>query len=100
MPEPTVKYLSVRTSPPIISSHAPLPNTKSFCTSTLQKVKSISNTVVNFLTVFAFLNGGVREIMPFVRYAAQFIDLEWKNIVAKVCATISVRGGKHIDDTI
>jgi hypothetical protein len=52
----------------------------------LQKVKSISGTVINFLTVFAFLSSGVAEIMPFVRYTAQFIDLEWNTIKAKVGA--------------
>ncbi|KAL7281799.1 hypothetical protein ACG7TL_005122 [Trametes sanguinea] len=51
MPEPSVKYLS--------------------------NVPSIAHTVINFLTALAVANGGVREILPFIRYISQYIDAEW-----------------------
>ncbi|KAF8313095.1 hypothetical protein DL93DRAFT_2203778 [Clavulina sp. PMI_390] len=49
----------------------------------LARAKSIEGMVLNFLTFFAMLNGGVREILPFVRYIAQFIDIEWSSMTAK-----------------
>ncbi|KAI0630164.1 hypothetical protein C8Q77DRAFT_1039831, partial [Trametes polyzona] len=54
MPEPSVKYLS--------------------------NVPSIAHTVINFLTALSVANGGVREILPFVRYISQYIDSEWRMI--------------------
>ncbi|KAI9068250.1 hypothetical protein FKP32DRAFT_1587835 [Trametes sanguinea] len=51
MPEPSVKYLS--------------------------NVPSVAHTVINFLTALAVANGGVREILPFIRYISQYIDAEW-----------------------
>lgn len=59
-----------------------------------QDCKSIQNAVLNFLTAFALFNNGVREILPFVRYASQFVDFEWSAIKAQnkgkgvVCAAI------------
>lgn len=35
------------------------------------------------------MSGGIREIMPFVRYAAQYVDLEWGEIRAKVGVFLS-----------
>jgi len=54
LPEPTVKYLG--------------------------NVKSISTSLLNFLTAFALFNSGVREILPFIRYLAQFIDFQWNAV--------------------
>ncbi|KAH9855102.1 hypothetical protein C2E23DRAFT_774053 [Lenzites betulinus] len=54
MPEPSVRYLS--------------------------NVPSIAHTVVNFLTALAVANGGVREILPFIRYISQYVDSEWNMI--------------------
>lgn len=45
-----------------------------------QKVPSVAHAVVNFLTALSVADGGVREIMPFVRYISQFIDTEYKMI--------------------
>ncbi|KAG6907653.1 hypothetical protein DXG01_007857 [Tephrocybe rancida] len=46
----------------------------------LAKAKSVAGTVVNFLTALSLINDGVREILPFVRYIAQFIDFEFNTI--------------------
>ncbi|KAL0581889.1 hypothetical protein V5O48_000118 [Marasmius crinis-equi] len=46
----------------------------------LSTARSISNTAVNFLSALALVNGGVREILPFVRYMSQFIEFEFNNI--------------------
>ncbi|KAI0743610.1 hypothetical protein C8Q80DRAFT_1272280 [Daedaleopsis nitida] len=46
----------------------------------LSNVPSIAHTVVNFLTALSVANGGVREIMPFVRYISQYIDAEFNAI--------------------
>ena len=46
----------------------------------LQNVPSIAHTVVNFLTALSVANGGVRELMPFVRYISQYIDAEFNSI--------------------
>ncbi|KAG8912863.1 hypothetical protein FRC01_004856 [Tulasnella sp. 417] len=46
----------------------------------LGNCKSISNAFLNFLTAFSLFNNGVREILPFIRYASQFIDFEWTAI--------------------
>ncbi|KAL1942067.1 hypothetical protein VTO73DRAFT_6597 [Trametes versicolor] len=54
MPEPSMKYLS--------------------------NVPSIAHTAINFLTALAVANGGVSEILPFVRYISQYLDAEWHMI--------------------
>ncbi|KAJ7178535.1 hypothetical protein C8R43DRAFT_871345 [Mycena crocata] len=46
----------------------------------LGHTQSIAGTVVNFLTALSLINNGVREILPFVRYIAQFIDFEFNAI--------------------
>jgi hypothetical protein len=48
-----------------------------------QRVKSISNTVMTFLTALSIMNDGVREILPFVRYFSQYIEVEWNSIKAQ-----------------
>ena len=45
-----------------------------------QRVQSISNTVVNFITAMATVNNGVREILPFIRYISQFLEFEFNTI--------------------
>ncbi|KAJ1304496.1 hypothetical protein OPQ81_005642 [Rhizoctonia solani] len=49
----------------------------------LSHVNSISSALLNFLTAFALFSNGVREMLPFIRYIAQFIDLEWNMIKAQ-----------------
>ncbi|KAF9268861.1 hypothetical protein L218DRAFT_852763 [Marasmius fiardii PR-910] len=49
----------------------------------LSTVKSISNTAVNFLSAISLVNNGVREILPFVRYIAQFMEYEFNAIKAQ-----------------
>ncbi|KAH9839392.1 uncharacterized protein C8Q71DRAFT_846960 [Rhodofomes roseus] len=46
----------------------------------LDNVPSVAHAVVNFLTALSVAEGGVREIMPFVRYISQFIDTEFNMI--------------------
>jgi hypothetical protein len=46
----------------------------------LDNVQSISNAVVNFLSALALINNGVREILPFIRYIAQFVEFEFNTI--------------------
>ncbi|KAJ6625652.1 hypothetical protein B0H10DRAFT_626859 [Mycena sp. CBHHK59/15] len=46
----------------------------------LSNAQSISGTAVNFLTALSLINNGVREILPFVRYIAQFMDFEFNAI--------------------
>ncbi|KAI0363332.1 hypothetical protein BV20DRAFT_1031495, partial [Pilatotrama ljubarskyi] len=46
----------------------------------LSNVPSIAHTVINFLTALSVASGGVREILPFVRYISQYIDAEWRSI--------------------
>jgi hypothetical protein len=36
--------------------------------------------MINLLTALSTMNGGVREILPFVRYISQFIDFEFNAI--------------------
>lgn len=38
---------------------------------------------MNFLSAVALVNNGVREILPFIRYIAQFVDFEFTSIKAK-----------------
>ncbi|KAH9485410.1 hypothetical protein JR316_0002318 [Psilocybe cubensis] len=49
----------------------------------LDNAQSISGAVINFLTALSLINNGVREILPFVRYIAQFIDFEFDAIRKK-----------------
>ncbi|KAF8274434.1 hypothetical protein EI94DRAFT_1561543 [Lactarius quietus] len=49
----------------------------------LDHAESITNTLINILTALSALNEGVREIVPFVRYASQYIDAEWNSIKAQ-----------------
>jgi len=46
----------------------------------LSRVQSVSKTVVNIITAMGAVTEGVREILPFVRYIAQFIDFEFNEI--------------------
>ncbi|RXW21299.1 hypothetical protein EST38_g4557 [Candolleomyces aberdarensis] len=46
----------------------------------LSRVQSITTAVVNFLSAMALVNNGVREILPFVRYIAQFVEFEFNSI--------------------
>lgn len=46
----------------------------------LSNVHSVSGTVINFLSAISLVNNGVREILPFIRYIAQFIDFEFNAI--------------------
>jgi len=49
----------------------------------LQKARSISGTVMNFLTAMATVNNGVREILPFIRYISQFLEFEFSTILGQ-----------------
>ncbi|CAE6431160.1 unnamed protein product [Rhizoctonia solani] len=49
----------------------------------LSHVNSISSALLNFLTAFGLFSNGVREMLPFIRYIAQFIDFEWSAIKAQ-----------------
>lgn len=46
----------------------------------LDNAQSVTGSVVNFLSALALINNGVREILPFIRYIAQYIDFEWNAI--------------------
>ncbi|TCD64156.1 hypothetical protein EIP91_004469 [Steccherinum ochraceum] len=46
----------------------------------LSNVPSVSHALINFLTGLSLVNGGVREILPFVRYISQYIDAEFSMI--------------------
>lgn len=46
----------------------------------LSNVQSVTSTVMNFLSALSLVNNGVRELLPFVRYFAQFIDFEFNSI--------------------
>lgn len=48
-----------------------------------QDVQSIASTTINFLSALALVHDGVREILPFVRYIAQFVDFEFDTIKAQ-----------------
>ena len=48
-----------------------------------QHAQSISGTIINFLTALSLVNDGVREVLPFIRYIAQFMDFEFNNIRAQ-----------------
>jgi len=51
----------------------------------LDSAQSISGAVINFLTALSLINNGVREIIPFVRYIAQFMDFEFNSIKKQDC---------------
>lgn len=44
---------------------------------------SITHTVMNLLTALSLINGGVAEVLPFIRYISQFVDFEWSSIKAQ-----------------
>ncbi|KAF8161073.1 hypothetical protein B0H34DRAFT_364966 [Crassisporium funariophilum] len=46
----------------------------------LSNAQSITGAIMNFLSALSLVNNGVREILPFVRYIAQFIDFEFNAI--------------------
>lgn len=46
----------------------------------LASVHSISGAVMNFLAALSLMNNGIREILPFIRYIAQFADSEFEQI--------------------
>jgi hypothetical protein len=46
----------------------------------VQKAQSVSGAVMNFLSAVALVNNGVREILPFIRYIAQFVEFEFSAI--------------------
>ena len=72
MPEPSVQYLGVSKLNLTVCMYGLI------CS--IQNVPSIAHTVVNFLTALSVANGGVREILPFVRYMSQYIDAEFNAI--------------------
>ena len=49
----------------------------------LSGAQSIQNAALNFLTVIASFNDGVRELLPFIRYISQFIEFEFKTILGQ-----------------
>ncbi|KAI0032245.1 hypothetical protein K488DRAFT_14467, partial [Vararia minispora EC-137] len=49
----------------------------------LDQAQSISHTMMNFLSALAVIYGGVREILPFVRYISQFVEWEFSAIKAQ-----------------
>ncbi|KIY46217.1 hypothetical protein FISHEDRAFT_5967, partial [Fistulina hepatica ATCC 64428] len=46
----------------------------------LESADSISTALINFLSALSLVSGGVREILPFVRYISQFVDYEFQSI--------------------
>ncbi|KAF8893363.1 hypothetical protein BD779DRAFT_1660930 [Infundibulicybe gibba] len=68
----------------------------------LSNAQSITGAIMNFLSALSLINNGVREILPFVRYIAQFIDFEFNSIRKQdrgqgvVCAATCVGG--HLSD--
>jgi len=46
----------------------------------LGTTESITNAVMNFLSAVALIDAGVREILPFIRYIAQYVDFEFDMI--------------------
>jgi len=45
--------------------------------------KSISGTLLNILSVLSTINEGIREVLPFIRYISNFVDVEWSAIQAQ-----------------
>ncbi|KIJ67723.1 hypothetical protein HYDPIDRAFT_83269 [Hydnomerulius pinastri MD-312] len=48
----------------------------------LEAAASPASALLNLLTALSILNEGVREVLPFVRYLAQFVQTEWRSIKA------------------
>ncbi|KAG8213799.1 hypothetical protein J3R82DRAFT_10511 [Butyriboletus roseoflavus] len=46
----------------------------------LEAAESPGTMLLNLLTAISILNEGVREILPFIRYIAQFVQTEWSMI--------------------
>lgn len=46
----------------------------------LEAAESPGATLLNLLTAISVINEGVREIIPFIRYIAQFVQSEWSLI--------------------
>lgn len=42
----------------------------------LRRAQSISKAAANFLTAIASINGGIQEILPYIRFISQFIESE------------------------
>jgi hypothetical protein len=72
LPHPSIAYLQVCLVLVLRLAQFLIPST--------QRVQSISNTVVNFITAMATVNNGVREILPFIRYISQFLEFEFNTI--------------------
>ncbi|EAU91642.1 hypothetical protein CC1G_09324 [Coprinopsis cinerea okayama7 len=49
----------------------------------LATAQSIAASVVNFLSAMALVHNGIREILPLVRYIAQYIEIEYASIKAQ-----------------
>ncbi|KAG6378063.1 hypothetical protein JVT61DRAFT_13745 [Boletus reticuloceps] len=49
----------------------------------LEAAESPGSALLGLLTAISLLNPGVREIIPFIRYIAQFVQCEW-NLVKRV----------------
>ncbi|KAF9244882.1 hypothetical protein BU15DRAFT_33830, partial [Melanogaster broomeanus] len=46
----------------------------------LEAAESPSTALLNLLTALSILSEGVREVLPFIRYASQFVQSEWHMI--------------------
>lgn len=46
----------------------------------LEAAESPASALLNLLTAISLLSEGVREIVPFIRYIAQFVQAEWSII--------------------
>lgn len=72
LPPPSLKYLAVSTLPACVH-----PSPLLIYGSIPQRVPSVSHAIINFLTALSVVQGGVREILPFIRYISQYIDFEF-----------------------
>ena len=54
MPPPTIRHLDAAASP--------------------------GTMLLNLLTALSIVSPGVREVLPFIRYVAQFVQTEWRMI--------------------
>ncbi|KAI6113244.1 hypothetical protein EDD16DRAFT_1160152 [Pisolithus croceorrhizus] len=48
----------------------------------IQSAATPGSALLDLLTAISVLNEGVREILPFIRYLAQFVQIEWHSIHA------------------
>lgn len=48
----------------------------------IQSAATPGSALLDLLTAVSVLNEGVREILPFIRYLAQFVQMEWHSIHA------------------